>query len=556
MSNFAQVGENELLGKILELTKSGYGFEDENGNIELRFFFLDELFGHISEEAKEGFVCEVYRKFIELGIFGYNWDTVPFLLEFWQLEGVNCVRCWVDLGTYHLDEWYVVYLGYKITEKCKRLGLQVVSSDGDPILIDLAEVLPEWIKPDNSENRCFLLEGRVYLIPPELTEAKNLDLGSALRILRSQSTGCLTKESFTQIFMEKFESISKINQSEKFHNFFVILPKKIAGMILEFHYLLGISLKYLLNNRHKILGTGALKKTDGMEKELEHFSPKELVRIKICMTRTQYSRFINEALLTKLPVRFSRNTWMDSLPEDLRDSRYHSELLHGCLLVYGLYLVFSANPPDSSNIFIWKFTGSEWGKFEKETDLNTVVKKSLELKKEVDSLENGNFRTFWSHFLRKNGDFDLKLTQKVNECSDSSSWMNNDDYSKKLIEEIQKIYSDGTKSQRNASFGDILEEQSHFEGLDLNQDSDLPEGKDFSDFSIESDLTDQDYDDLHEIMRKMDEELEKTLKTTVPTLTNINDAKKFAESVYSETLKLEESFGIVGPASVFKQTKK
>lgn len=567
MDNFSNVGSNDLLEKILELTKNGYDYEEVDGGIELRFFYLDDLSEGISPENRDTYINNLYTKFIELGIFEYNWDTIPFSLEIDRVENVDCVRCWLNLSTYHLDEWYTIYLCYKITENMKNLAVQVINNDGDPILIDLAEILPVWMKPNNSTNRCFLLNGKVYLIPPELLddETRNLPLKPALEILKFQIGHCYTKDSFTGVFMDKFESVSKINKLEKSHNFYVILPKRIAVMLLEFHYLLSVSLKHLLYNRYEFSEAKVLEKKYNSDNEMNIFLPKDLIRIKICMTRTQYSRFINEALFTMLPQKFSKINWINHLPENLQNKKFHSELLHGCLLTYGIYLAYLVNPSNSLNLFIWKFTNTEYFRLKKEDSLETLIKDSLKLMKDLKSQSNDNFRTLWI-YLANNLEqsktiLSFKSDEENNQC-DSNSWMNNEEYSKKLIEDIQKIYSENSKfsNKKNLSFSDILEEDSYFDGieLDFSDQKSIPDyhDADLSDLSLESDLNEHDFEELNEIMKKMDDELKRTLKTSIPSLKDNQEAKKFAESTYCNTLKLEESFGIVGPATVFNKMQK
>ncbi|OII73426.1 sgt-related protein [Cryptosporidium ubiquitum] len=567
MENFSNAGSNDLLEKILELTKNGYDYEEVDGGVELRFFYLNDLDGGITLEKGNAYINNLFTKFIELGIFEYNWDTVPFSLELDKVEGVDCVKCWLNLSTYHLDEWYTIYLCYKVTENIENLAVQAVNSDGDPILIDLADILPVWMKPNNSENRCFLVNGKVYLIPPELldNEREILSLKSALDIIKFRVSRCYTKESFTNVFMEKFESISKINQQEKSHNFYVILPRRIAEMVLEFHYLLVISLKYLLYNRCESSEVRVLEKKHSSDKGLNLFLPKDLIRIKICMTRTQYSRFINEALFTMLPSKFSRNSWINHLPENLQNKKFHSELLHGCLLTYGIYLAYLINPSNSLGLFIWKFTNTDYFKLREKTDFQTIIKDSLELMKDLKSQNNDDFRTLWIHLTDNLKHLKTVLPSKDGgedgQC-DSTSWMNNEEYSKKLIEDIQKIYSENSQSfqKRNINFTDILEENSYFDGIELNFDGShsTPDyhNADFSDLSLESDLSEHDFEELDEIMRKMDDELKRTLKTSIPTLNDNKEARRFAENTYSNALKLEETFGIVGPATVFNKIQK
>lgn len=565
-------GSNELLEKILELTKNGCSFEEADGEVEVRFFFLEEIGGEIPQERRDEHANDLYAKFVELGIFGYNWDAVPFSLEADRVEGVDCVRCWLNLSHYHLDEWYLLYLCFRVTESVENLAVQVVSGDGDPVLIHLADFLPAWMKPSNSTNRCFLFGGKVYLIPPELLteETRSLSLKSALSILGSRIGSCHTEERFTSAFMGKFESVSRINLLEKSHRFFVILPRRVAGMVLEFHYLLAVSLKYLQSSRRESSRARALGRRQGSDEALGLFLPGDLVRVRICMTRAQYTRLVNEALSETLPQSFSKSSWARCLPESLRDKSLQAELLHGCFLTYGLYLAYLANPSNSLNVFIWKFANMEQHLEEGMGDSGprVLLKDSQELMRSLKSLGSDDFRTLWTHLSNSPRLSSLASTlgdvDKDAPC-DSSSWMSNQEYSKQLIEHIQKIYSESSQSPQEGgllSFADVMEEDSYFDGIDLSlsDPNNLPNGYDIadqlSDLSLESDLSQHDFDELSEIMKSMDEELRRTLKTSVPNLRGKKEAKEYVESTYSNALKLEESFGIVGPATVFHEMQK
>ncbi|KAJ1606048.1 hypothetical protein OIY81_2421 [Cryptosporidium canis] len=563
MEGFANAERNELLDKILELTKDGYDFGEEDGVVELRFVFLDEASGETSPEGGEERIGSLYRRFIELGMFDYNWDTVPFSMEAGEVEGVDCVRCWLNLSPNHLDEWYVLYLCFKMTESQEGLAVQVVSGDGDPVLIGLAEVLPGWLKPSNSANRCFLVDGRVYLIPPELLRSgtQDVSLKTAIDIIRFRLSSCYTEESFTSVFMDKFESISRINQQEKSHHFFVILPRGVAGMVLEFHYLLAISLRHLLNNSSESPEVRALMRAADPEKDLSWFLPNDLVRVKICMTRTQYSRFMNEALLTVLPRGFSKSCWIHNLPKDLQDQKFHSELSYGCLLTFGIYLTYLINPSNSLNLFIWRYLGMEHFKERQDPDLGALAQDSLELFQELQSKDHQDFRTLWTYLSRNKRHPDVVSVVGDDIC-DSSDWMNNEEYTKMVIKEIEKIYSENSNSfpKRDLSFADMMEQRSYFDGIELSPAEPHKQGyeydTDLSDLSLDDDLSDHELEELHEMMRKMDEELKRTLKTSVPTLNGSDEAKRFAQDTFSDSLELEESFGIVGPATVFREMQK
>ncbi|KDR84832.1 hypothetical protein GALMADRAFT_233248 [Galerina marginata CBS 339.88] len=78
--------------------------------------------------------------------------------ERWILESRMRVGDSVD------DEWCTVWLLKEISSKWDVV-INVYDSDGEFLLIEAAEALPSWVKPTNSENRVWIYNSRLHLIP-------------------------------------------------------------------------------------------------------------------------------------------------------------------------------------------------------------------------------------------------------------------------------------------------------------------------------------------------------------------------------------------------------
>jgi hypothetical protein len=79
-------------------------------------------------------------------------------------------------GTTHFgdnveDEWLIVATVLRITAELAGTVGTVRDSDGEFILIEAADVLPEWVNPLTVVNRVFLSAGTVHLIPPPSSPA-------------------------------------------------------------------------------------------------------------------------------------------------------------------------------------------------------------------------------------------------------------------------------------------------------------------------------------------------------------------------------------------------
>ncbi|WVW81965.1 hypothetical protein I302_103968 [Kwoniella bestiolae CBS 10118] len=76
-----------------------------------------------------------------------------------KLEGTMRVGDAVD------DEWLVVWLLKRISEKWQDIIIGVRDTDGEFLLIEAANELPSWVSPENAENRLWLQGGHLHLIP-------------------------------------------------------------------------------------------------------------------------------------------------------------------------------------------------------------------------------------------------------------------------------------------------------------------------------------------------------------------------------------------------------
>ena len=51
------------------------------------------------------------------------------------------------------DEWYIVWLLSEISRKWPDAAIEIKDDDGQFLLIEAADSLPNWVTPDNAENR-------------------------------------------------------------------------------------------------------------------------------------------------------------------------------------------------------------------------------------------------------------------------------------------------------------------------------------------------------------------------------------------------------------------
>ncbi|EPQ60986.1 SGT1-domain-containing protein [Gloeophyllum trabeum ATCC 11539] len=120
----------------------------------------------MTDRASVTTLATVMQSYAESLLPDFLWHRDPFELKVvadpegdgWLLEGRMRVGDSVD------DEWCVVWLLREISKKWDAV-ISVFDSDGEFLLIEAAEVLPSWVTPTNSENRVWIYNSHLHLIP-------------------------------------------------------------------------------------------------------------------------------------------------------------------------------------------------------------------------------------------------------------------------------------------------------------------------------------------------------------------------------------------------------
>ncbi|KAF8944685.1 hypothetical protein BGZ47_003910 [Haplosporangium gracile] len=99
------------------------------------------------------------------------------------------------------DEWIVVHLLREITKRIPGSIARVQDNDGEFLLIEAADHIPAWLDPENSDNRVFIYQGNLHIIPIAITadekkafpttlgsKSRSPKLQESLELIRSTTT--------------------------------------------------------------------------------------------------------------------------------------------------------------------------------------------------------------------------------------------------------------------------------------------------------------------------------------------------------------------------------
>ncbi|KAG0253353.1 hypothetical protein BG011_006410 [Mortierella polycephala] len=169
----------------------------------------------------------------------YIWHKDAFSLRIDSGQGAlsssqPCLRGETRFGDSLDDEWMIVFFLKEITSRIPGSIARVQDNDGEFLLIEAADHIPSWLDPDNSDNRVFIYEGDLHIIPIAITadekksfpstigtRSKPPKLQDALDIIRSSSSisshqsPTLTTQANTEIQQAAFGPL--MPDSEKQH---------------------------------------------------------------------------------------------------------------------------------------------------------------------------------------------------------------------------------------------------------------------------------------------------------------------------------------------------
>ncbi|XP_051578631.1 protein ecdysoneless homolog [Myxocyprinus asiaticus] len=169
----------------------------------------------------------------------YIWQHQPFNLRYHPEKGDVPAHLGgvTEFGDNVEDEWFIVYLLKHITRTFNGIAAVIHDNDGQFLLIEAAEHLPKWLDPDSSENRVFLYQGELHILPNRLHSGEFgwprdsvPSVGQALEVLQSQTQSCLAKHPIRSALARRLDGYpDKIQQN--FHHAHCYLPAGIAVVL-------------------------------------------------------------------------------------------------------------------------------------------------------------------------------------------------------------------------------------------------------------------------------------------------------------------------------------
>ncbi|CAG8645807.1 6545_t:CDS:10, partial [Dentiscutata heterogama] len=189
------------------------------------------------------------------------------------------------------DEWFIVFLLKHISMKFQDVVVSVSDNDGEFLLIEAAIQLPSWLNPSNSENRVFIYQDQLHIIPLPKTSTEiahiptgKLSVEKAIQLVRNDAVDTKADNKVQQaVFSKTLGYPEKINQN--FHYARCNIPRAIAHVLYHDPQLVAPAVEAFYT-RDPI----ALKSCRKMQK----FPPYTSITVSVKFTKTLYAQIVSQ----------------------------------------------------------------------------------------------------------------------------------------------------------------------------------------------------------------------------------------------------------------------
>ncbi|KAI0453972.1 SGT1-domain-containing protein [Xylaria acuta] len=215
----------------------------------------------------------------------YIWQRDSFQLQIKRESGLVYLHGSTDYGDSVEDEWLIVYLLRRLATTFPSLWVRVFDSDGEFLLVEAANVVPNWLSPEIDSNRAWIHQGKLQLLPLSASSGvkRPLSLAEAVNYIRLHP-GALVHSPFIEA--EAFYRLEKYpeNIEASMHHSLITVPRKLAYILHEQPAAISPAIETFY-----LRDPVALKPLMTASPNL-HFHPKDLVTVGVRFTKVLFAQ--------------------------------------------------------------------------------------------------------------------------------------------------------------------------------------------------------------------------------------------------------------------------
>ncbi|TKY69958.1 ecdysoneless-like protein [Spatholobus suberectus] len=226
----------------------------------------------------------------------YIWQHEPFSLSLSAPPNPSC-PCPSSSHLPHLhgrlrfgdnldDEWFAVFLLFRISLRFPSLSLRLWDSDGDFLLIEAAFHLPRWLNPDTARNRVILRAGNLHIVPRDrLPDPSLLD---SLAFVANSGRESLASDAVQRAVKKRIDDYPE-RARRNMHRVRVRVPVSVAPVLKHEPRFVSLAVEGFYDR-----DVDTMKFAARMERFLERGKGEELVCVSVKMSRAMYAQLVQQ----------------------------------------------------------------------------------------------------------------------------------------------------------------------------------------------------------------------------------------------------------------------
>lgn len=393
-------------------------------------------------------------------------------------SGLVYLRGITDYGDSVEDEWLIVYLLREFSKAHPELLIRVADEDGEFLLVEAANVLPNWLSPEIDHCRVWIHGGHLKIIPlqhhrVEQTLAKTLTLPDAVKYLKENADSMIQSPAIED---EAFYRLEKYpgHAEASMHYSTVTIPRRLAYVLHELPKTISAAVEAFY-----LRDSAAMTRITSISDEIQ-LPPEDLVTVSVRFSRVLFAQLRSQRF--EVPQR-----WQSAMQSHVKNT-YSKDESDKIMLAFedGMKLT----------------CGYEMLAITAEKHKSRAVRELAIVLEDLKEDHKGRLPT----------DEEMAEWQDVRR-NDSDTWLdiNYEDFERELEGKRERP---NDRNLKNSGFGDFRTQEdlrkivSRFEAF-LNNESAGVEGADINEMDNDDDNTDggSDMDDSEEASDMEDKEV-------------------------------------------------
>lgn len=275
-------------------------------SMEYMIFILDESLEGMKYLKSLEMINKEATKLMETVAKNYIWQRDDFRMELINKDGMrnsqlNSVGSLAndktgliylygttDYGDAVEDEWLIVFVLRELSKAHPQLCIRVADEDGEFLLVEAANALPNWLNPELDHCRVWIQGGQLRIIPlhnKEMNQAvtKSLTLLDAVSYLRANPDSLIHSPAIED---EAFYRLKKYpaHIEASIHHSTITIPRKLAHIIHELPKTISAAVEAFYLRDHT-----TMKRIASKSEEL-HLPPTDFVTVSVRFSRILFAQ--------------------------------------------------------------------------------------------------------------------------------------------------------------------------------------------------------------------------------------------------------------------------